>query len=174
MRILNKDEYTYIREVFTRDAQVEFVLNKTVLQENEVNALEASILSIIASTKLYNLFTPGAMENMVGIVFNDNNLRDYVLGLTDRFFCNIACIAYTGDINDAPLEATIAAGLRSLYEKSMNLGVPIVNNNVTPDKIVDNITVNFDLVFNVLKHNKWLVSIVLMILFIEQINSTTP
>ena len=159
MQVLNENEYDRIKVIFKNATMLEFSILSSLSKPEEIDAVKGAIVYLTTSVKLYKLFTQAGLELIVDNVFENVIFRDFILGVCDRFYCDTAFLLSCE--NQPSIEKTIATGLGNMYSSTNNF-------NITPEKIAENIYVDSDTVLGVLTQNKWLVIVVLIILFAEQ------
>ena len=147
---LSANEMAVVSTVFIECFEIE--LSKQSLDQR--TKIESYIIQHSNETKLHTLFTQNGLKTITETVFNDVDIRDFVLCLTDQFKCVVA----VSDLNSRSIEYSIGFGLDS----------PDITDNkfvLVPERIYANMELSGDLITSILLANHWLLSLVLVYLF---------
>ena len=147
---LTANEMAVISTVFAECFEIEL----TKQSEAQKIKISAFILQQSNEIKLHTLFTQNGLKTITETVFNDSDIRDFVLCLTDQF----RCVTALSDLNIRSIEYSIGYGLNS----------PEIKDNkfiLIPERIYDNMELSGDLITSILSANHWLLSLVMMYLF---------
>lgn len=125
----------------------------------QIDSINIFIINHVNTTKLHTLFTSAGLKTITENVFNDTNVRDFILCLTDQFNCIIAL----SDFEERSIQYSIGYGLDS----------PIFEDNdfiLIPERVYKNMELSGELIVNILKANRWLLTLVLIYLFFQKGN----
>lgn len=124
----------------------------------EVKKITSFCVTVYMSSKLHTLFTMNGIAHNTVLVFEDIDIRDFILNLTDRASITVGF----GSLRDYALEETIACGIGQPAIKTSDVE-PVL---IMPRAVFDNIETNEDSIRQVLRNNKWLVTIVLIQMYL--------
>ena len=126
---------------------------------DQKNKIEPFILELTSNTKLHTLFTSNGLKIITETIFNNIEIRDFILCLSDQF----KCITALSDTEDRSIEYSIGYGLNS-PEFTENEYI------LVPQRVYENMEVNGTLIISILNANHWLLTIVLIYLFYQKTN----
>lgn len=138
-----------------------FDLGIEKLITNKVKNIEQvclQLLTIYQTNELHTLLSSQGLEDITNKVFSDTDLRDFILNITSRMNVLISF----SDFQDRSIQYTLAYGLTT--ERA------IVSQSVMPKQVRDQVTTLYTLkeIESLLYSNDWLVTIILIILFLDQ------
>jgi hypothetical protein len=147
---LTADEMAVVGTVFKECFETE--LSK--YSEDQKFKIKTFVFEHTNTVKLHTLFSPVGLKNITEIVFNDVDIRDFVLCLSDQF----SCITALSDFNERSVQYSIGYGLDS----------PDIKDNkfiLIPERIYENMELSGELIIDILNANRWLLTLVLTYLF---------
>jgi len=158
-RHLPYEEIDNLSNLFALSFDLEF----EKLSESEMKSVLPFVLSIFLGEKLHTQFTTSRITSLTAAVYENSQIRDFVLSLSDR----LGVMLGLGNVRDFLVEKFLSNGI-SHYNSDVNTTNP--SPVFMPERVRDNIEVDSDIILSILKHNKWLTSIVLINLFLYKTN----
>lgn len=127
------------------------------------NDIKKFFLSLYFEGRIYTLFTPLNLQELAQDIFTNDNIRDFVLNWTDM--CMI--VLNVNDYSLDRLKETISRGIciNKLPEESEGKSLSLVN-----EKVALSIQITSDYVKDILDANSWLICIVILYLFMSEVN----
>lgn len=161
LKSLKADELDYVCKQFVVCLNAE--LKKTAMfGEDKQTKIKSFITHAVYETKLHTLLTEQRMESLINSVFNDSDITDFMLCLTDQF----VFFTHSNDFEDRHLAYNIANQLWQAKTHSHPTGY-------TPARIQDSLATRYDYEQTVvnLMENKWIMTFVMLYMF-GQTNNT--
>lgn len=119
--------------------------------------IDSFLIELSSSLKLHTLFTSNGLKVITEQIFNDSDIRDFILCLTDQF----KCITALSDLENRSIEYSIGYGLDIPDSKDNEF-------SLTPQRVSDNMENSGELIFSILSANRWLLTIVMIYLFFQK------
>lgn len=155
----NNVTYTKMNSIGTIFGEC-FDIEFSKLENEEAKSIMRYSLFLFMNTKLHTLFTDLGIKDTVRTVFENADIRDFILCLTDRF-------GIMSGIGENNIEKDLATGL----------GVDIITPgnkeefSLMPKKILSNVELDNNVIYKALVNNKWLVTVILINLFLYKAKS---
>lgn len=150
---LSASEMEVISTVFIECFESE---NLKLSNESSIK-IDSFLLDLYSKLKLHTLFTSNGLKVITEQVFNDSDIRDFILCLTDQF----KCITALSDLENRSIEYSIGYGL----------DIPKFADSefiLIPQRVYDNLESSGELIFSILSSNRWLLTLVLIYLFFQK------
>ena len=123
----------------------------------QITVIESFLLEHTTNTKLHTLFTQNGLKTITETVFNNVEVRDFVLCLTDQF----NCITALSDLEKRSITQSIGYGLHgSEFSESEYI--------LIPERVYKSMEINGNLISSILQANRWLLTLVLIYLFFQK------
>lgn len=161
---LSAEQLQYVRDAFGQ------ALNDELARLGAYNeTLLAQLVQFVAlkgcELKVHTLLTPGSIELLTDEIFSDVNLRDFILGLTDRIFLQLSVFDMER-YSDNALYQTLASILtRHQAEKTDNWSSGKTKSFIPP-RVMESMnesTLSYSV--TLLHNNAWLTTLILIALF---------
>lgn len=152
---LTKKEFSDVQEIFIKCFNSEIKR----FQEIVTKQLIHKTVNIFGVLKLHTLLRDDTIRTVVETVFNDSDMTDFILCLTDRF----GCMTAVDDYADYKIARTIANCFSDGSELEVEGYLP---NNLIPEKIAANMALDKSLAEQVFITNRFYLVIALIVLFI--------
>ena len=152
---LTANEMAVISTVFIECFEIEI----TKQSEAQKLKIETFILQQSNEIKLHTLFTQNGLKTITETIFNDSDIRDFILCLTDQF----RCVTAISDVETRSIEYSIGYGLNNSDSKDNEF-------ILIPKRIYDNMELSGEFITSILFANHWLLSLVMMHLFFGKTN----
>lgn len=150
--------YVETFEELLQKQRKDYNINKS----NELLIVDSFFITLLSKHRIHTLFNNTAMSDLLDSIFMNEVVRDFVLTLTDRLSCFLACF------DDARLEVNLSHLLLN-YNKGNN-------NSLIPNKIFgslqpdDKFPDTQEEVVSFLMGNTWLVVIISCLLYTTQLS----
>lgn len=135
-----------------------FDLEHLKLSGTEIEEIEVYCFNIFLRSKLHTLFTQAGISNITESVFGSENIRDFILSLTDR----ASIISGLGKVGGYKIETTLAYGI----SQEVTDEKPDLPGCMIPAQVYANLELDEETVFEILSRNKWITTLVLLNLFL--------
>lgn len=161
---LTMDELVYVETAFRQSLNDELArlgaYNETLLSQLvQFVALKGCEL------KIHTLLTPGSIEILTEEVFSDVNIRDFVLGLTDRIFLQLSVFDMEDNVDNA-LYQTLASILTRHQPVQADSWSNGKSKSFCPPRVLDSLNENsFSYCVILLRNNAWLITLILIALY---------
>lgn len=154
----NDDFYEYVASIFNQANKVELGLLGTSDNPTFKKVQDFIIIDLIEHTKIHTLFSIEGLERIVKLVFDNVEIRDFVLMLNDRFFI------YFSDTTEENKQSPKLQALCRII--SSYVFTTAANNSISPKQITTRLETALDRkeIINRLMIDKWLITVVLLYL----------
>lgn len=133
-----------------------------LFSESKQTKIDSFIAGVVHTTKLHTLLTEERMNSLVESIFNDSDITEFMLCLTDQF----VFFTHSNDFEDRHLAYNIANQLWQKPTQSHPTGY-------TPARIQSSLATryNYEQTVENLLENKWIMTFVMLYMF-GQTNNT--